>query len=336
MEQNHLRLFYNSLRDEPLTPDNPFYVPYIEGENDLIAQLRTQILWSEAASVNLFTGQRGSGKSTELRRLKQMLEDEGCIVFLADMSEYIHLTKPIEITDFLISIMAALSERVTERFGRDVLSQGYWERLTKFLQTEVGINEMQLKGGPVEIKASLKDDPSFKELLQKGLRGHVARLVRQSQEFVTEVVEFIRRETRDADRKVVYLIDSVEQIRGVGSEAEDVYKSVENLFSGHAGTLSFPLMHIVYTIPPFLIPLAPSIGARLGGGTVYSLPSVHIYDYRTREVDEKGIAVMERILDKRCSRWRDVFDPLQLRRMALSSGGDLRDFFRLMKQCLVK
>lgn len=51
----------------------------------------------------------------------------------------------------------------------------------------------------------------------------------------------------------------------MGGDAEAVYKSVENLFSGHADKLVFPPLHVVYTIPPYLPILAAGIGAFLGG-----------------------------------------------------------------------
>ena len=76
------------------------------------------------------------------------------------------------------------------------------------------------------------------------------------------------RAKRAADRKVVLLVDSVERIRGVGSEAMTVYESVRNLFFGHAEHLRIPLLHVVYTIPPYLSVLAAGAGladGRRGG-----------------------------------------------------------------------
>jgi hypothetical protein len=190
--------------------------------------------------------------------------------------------------------------------------------------------------GKAGISASLKDDPTFKSRLQAHLRGHVARLIRQAHEFATEVVMRIRQQSDDQDKKVVLLIDSVEQIRGIGAEADNVYKSVENLFSGHAESLHLPLLHVVYTIPPYLTPLAPGLGRLLGGGIVCFLPSVHIRE-RDRSPDtKKGLPTMERIIERRYTGWREIFSPAQLQRMALATGGDLRDFFRLVKDCLVK
>ena len=336
-----LKQFYNKLADRPLTPDDPFYVlflPELGGEGDPIAKLATQILWRDAPGVNLLSGQRGSGKSTELRRLKKQLETDGCTVFLCDMRDYMNLTQPVEISDFFISLMGALSTAVAEACGQDPAKMSYWERLTRFLSTEVRLEGFKIDPsfGPakVEITASLKDDPHFKKRLQEQLRGHVARVIRQAHDFCAEAVALVRRHAAEPDRKVVLLVDSVEQIRGVGDEAEGVYRSVVNLFSGHADRLFLPSLEVVYTIPPYLTPLAPHTERYLGGGPVYTLPSVHIRQ-RSGDADKKGLAIMERIVARRCAEWQKVFSNTQLRCLAIASGGDLRDFFRLIRDCLV-
>ena len=185
-----LKVLYNQLQDRPLEPDDPFYVNYLEQQpaHDSIRQLERRIAWSEAASVNLLSGQRGSGKSTELRRLRKYLaEEDSCIVLLCDMRDYLNLNKPIEITDFLISLMVALNLAVIEQYGKNFTNRSYWERLIDFLKKEVNIKDLtlegELPGGKIGISASLKDDPSFKSRLQEHLRGHVSKLVRQAHEF---------------------------------------------------------------------------------------------------------------------------------------------------------
>ena len=229
-------------------------VPFLEkNPGDPIKNLRTKINWSEASSLNLLTGQRGSGKSTEFRRLKMYLEEDGCIVFLCNMQGYLNLTTSIEITDFFISMMGALSIEVKEKYGTDPSQEGFWDRFVKFLSTEVKIKDLSVEAGiegfKTSLTASLKDDPSFRERLQQQSRGHVARLTQQAHEYATIVVNMIRRKENDENKKVVLLLDSIEQIRGVGSDASKVYESVENMFFGHADKLHLPLLHVVYTIP---------------------------------------------------------------------------------------
>lgn len=337
-----LKAFNSSLYDRPLEPEDTCYIPYLEEMKDLgdpIQELFTKISWSEAASVNLLSGQRGSGKSTELRRLRKLLEDDGCVVFLCDMRDYMNLTTPVEITDFFISIMGGLSEAFEAKYGKNPARPGYWERITAFLQSEVEIKEVSLETGndliKAGIKASLKEDPTFRQRLQENLRGHVARLTQQAHEFAVDVVNDVRGRTGDKNKKVVFLIDSVEQIRGVGSDAETVYKSVENLFSAHADKLHLPFLHVVYTIPPYLTPLAPGLGRHLGGGMVSYLPSVHVFK-QDGTPDAKGLSIMKKVVSCRYGSWEEIFSETQLDRMAIATGGDFRDFFRLISGTLIK
>lgn len=325
--------FSNNLEDHPLEPSDSFYYPFLEmTDDDPIAELAGQIRFSQSQSVNLFTGQIGSGKSTEFRRLRKMLSDDGCVVFLLDMRDYMNLTAPVEISDFLISIMAALSEAVEQRFKKSPHHRSYFERLGGVLTSDIKISEIDMSG----IKASLKDDPDFKLQLQQRLRGHVTRIVKDAHHFAQEAVELIREETRDKNKKVVLLIDSVEQLTGVGVEgASEVYKSVENLFSGHANSLQIPMLHIVYTIPPYLTALAQGLGRRLGNNMVCSLPSVHVQT-KEEQADLVGLAVMREFVQRRCSRWQEIFSAAQLDKLAQASGGDVRDFFRLIRNSLIK
>ena len=339
-----LKVLYNQLQDRPLEPDDPFYVNYLEQqpEHDSIRALATRIAWSEAASVNLLSGQRGSGKSTELRRLRKYLQDEdSCIVLLCDMRDYLNLTKPIEITDFLISLMVALNLAVIEHYGKNFTKENYWDRLINFLNAEVEIKGLTLEGalpgGKVGISASLKDDPSFKSQLQIHLRGHVSKLVRQAHEFAGEIVQFIRDQENDPDKKVVLLSDSMEQFRGLGSEASNVYESVADLFCAHADNLQIPLLHVVYTVPPYLNALAPNLGQILGGNPIANLPSVHIRN-RDGSLDKNGLglATLRDMVARRCPDYLSIFTDGQIDDMAEATGGDFRNFFRLLRDCLIR
>ncbi len=247
------------------------------------------------------------------------------------------LTKPIEITDFLISIAGSLSDRIAAdpRFGNQPAYRGYWERLAHFIQTKVEFKEIGLKiEGIADIKASLKNDPDFKQRIQQAARGHVAQIVRDAHEFFADAVKALRSGAGDPHLKVVLIVDSIERIRGVGDEAMKVYDSVRNLFFAHAEHLRIPMLHMVYTVPPYLSILAAGAGALMGGATVRRLVSTHIFKDRSREVDEQGLALMRRVIAKRHLAWAQIFSGEALDRLAVSSGGDLREYFRLIRQCL--
>ena len=130
MDKTELRqktkVFYNALDwNKPVafgdlklveeTVSSDLYVKNLHGAengNDRVSDLAFQIDLQDSAGSYLFTGNRGTGKTTELLRLARMLSDSGCEVLFADMGEYIDLASPLEPSDFLITLMGALSENV--------------------------------------------------------------------------------------------------------------------------------------------------------------------------------------------------------------------------------
>lgn len=317
------------------------YVPSLHGGDgtlDAVQELADQIDFSQSAGAYLFTGNGGTGKTTELMRLARTLEDGGFEVFYVDLLEYLNLTQPVEITDFLISMMGALSEKAKERFNEDVGTAGFFQRVWSFLNTEVTFEEVTLPAGPAELKAALVQTPHFEEELQRRTRGHVQTLVRNAREFALEVVELARRKRIVPDLKVVLIIDSMERLRGVGSpeEIRQVFKSVETLFNSHAERLRFPGLSVVYTIPPYLQALAGGLGRHYAGGRIYALPSVHVYEScpeagASPQVSASGIDKLIAVIARRFPQHGEFFGEEQLRRLAESSGGDLRDFFRMAR-----
>jgi hypothetical protein len=336
--QTALKTLYNALTDRVLEPGDPVYVPQVNAQGvsgtDAIEEIATEIEWQAGGGVCLFTGQRGTGKSTELKRLKQRLESVAITVFYADLSEYVLLTKEIEISDFMVSIAGALSEEITKKYGKSPGDRGYWERFTKFLQTRVDVTELNATIEGVGVKAALKADPDFKRRVQEASRGHVAQITKEAHEFMKEAVEFVRKQEHDDEAKVVLLIDSVERIRGVGEEAMKVFESVRNLFFGHAEALKVPTLHIVYTVPPYLSVLAAGAGHLIGGANTRRLVSTHIFKDRSREPDPNGLKVLQSVVEARFPQWRKLFTPEALDQLAISSGGDLREFFHLIRLCL--
>lgn len=338
-----LRDLYKSLSGRgalPLDPDDPYYVPILQAtpDRDPILMLWQRLEWLESESVNLLTGFRGNGKSTELRRLKQLLEEKsGAKVFLVNMLDFLLMTKPLELSDFVLSLVTALGQAVERDTGLKALTHTYWERLQTFLASEVRLElgfDLKDLGAPAKLGLRLKNEPDFKATVQQHLRGHLSRLIQDAQAYVVELVDQLREQETNPDLKVVLLVDSVEHIRGVGTEATKVHESVVNLFSGQAASLAFPKLHVVYTIPPFLSALSQNLGRNLGGHPIVSWPNVHVR-HKNGHADAGGVEVMRSVIDKRYPAWPEIFPVVDLKGLATCSGGDLRDYFRLVRECVV-
>ena len=350
---NELEQFYKSLTGKgalALEPGDSRYVPLLE-ENDPIEALCRRIKLAESESVHLLTGFRGNGKSTQLKRLKKMLEDKAqCTVFLVDMLDYVLMTKPIDIADFTLSLMAALSFAVSpakeesarsgkpasfvEDYGKLApWAKEFWEKFTNALPTGIEADKLTLKLPAADLALKLKTDQTFKKQIQEHFKGRPTRISDAARQLVVNMVGEIRRQ-KGSDRKVVLLVDSLEQLRGMGEEAQRLYDSVRELFFGQAHNLSFSMLHIVYTVPPYLPVLAPNIGLTLGGNPITGWPNIHVRDQQG-EADKNGLEIMKDIVEKRFAAWTNFMSPELMHKFAGCSGGDIREFFRLLREAAI-
>lgn len=333
-----LKGLYSALREDlPVEHGDKAYVENLNRDDcyDPVAQMASDIDFQEGGGVCLFTGQRGTGKSTELKRLQSVLENEyGCVVLYIDMHEYMLMSKEIEISDFMIMLAGAMSESIERRYGCKPADRGYWERIGAFLQTEIELNEFGGSLAGVDLKASLKSDPDFKLRIQRALRGHLARVIQNAHKFIQDAIQQVRVCESNPTAKVVLIVDSIERMRGSGDEAMRVYDSVRNLFFDHAEHLRIPMLHIVYTVPPYLTVLAPGAGGLMGCAITHRLVSTHVFKDHSRDPDETGLALMREVVARRCADWQSIFMSETLDRLALASGGDVREFFRMIKNLL--
>lgn len=339
---DYRRDFYTALEpSEPLQPDDPRRVTIYgqPGFPDPIADLRESIEWTPLDSVHLFSGFRGTGKSTELLRLADELRGGGALVVMADMREYLNLEDIVDIGHLLMSVAGAFSDALAspELLGKDVQREGWWTRARNFLvRTTVEFPELEATTkalGDAGIKAGLKTDPSLREQLREHLAGSMSAFVKDVRTFMAECVRELRAQ-HGQDARIVLILDSIEQISVQTQNHEDVTESLVRIFSTHASDLRFDDIHLVYTIPPWL-EIANKGLADLYQGT-FTLPCVKVRE-RDGSVCERGIGLLVEVVERREADWRRLFeDETALRRLVLASGGYIRDLFRLLRLCITR
>jgi hypothetical protein len=340
-DRNFLKEFYGNLREEPLDRTDPRYVPLWENEgligSDPVDLMLRSILWTPVESVQLFAGFRGAGKTTELRRLKIQLEDKGYLVVLCDVEDYLNMSTPIDVSDFLIALAGAFGEAVEhdDFLGKNVLREGYWSRFWNFLQTKVKVEELSAEAGGVGVKANLKSDPTFRQRIQEWMAGHLGALVADVRQFFAECILLLKKKYGE-EREVVLLVDSVEHMRGTSVNAEAVQNAVERLFTSHAEQLHLPSLHVVYTIHPYLKVRYANLGALYEPGGVKVLPSVKVRSKETGEAVPAAIAALRGVVDKRGDWQKLLGSDALLERVILASGGHLRDLIRLLREVVLR
>jgi hypothetical protein len=246
---------------DPIEPDDDRYVPIYENlDNDPIDELKVTINLYEVESLQFFSGFRGSGKSTELWRLRRKLEEEGCFVLYADALDYINSAVPLNITELLISIAGAFSDALQAKLGKNIAKEAYWTRLLHYLDTtDVKLEEFGLSAkGTVgvaevsgDIKVALKETASFRQKVQEAMKNRIGELKANVDKFIEDGVKLIHEKKGD-DIKVVFIFDSLEQIRGSLNDEALVIKSVEEVFTQNVHLLKLNYINTIYTVPPWI------------------------------------------------------------------------------------
>ena len=343
-----LKEFFQSLSDQSLDPSDERYVPLYEelglADEDPVKLLSHAIEWT-SGSVQLLSGYRGTGKSTELKRLKARLEepDYDYLVFLCDVEDYLDLSTPIDVSDFLMVVAGMFGETVDE-FLKDKdhgVDGSFWERIHDFLK-QTNVEDVELSaalgtnGASVGIKANLKSSPAFKQRLQEHMAGHLGALVYAVREFIENRVKLLRQ--LYPEREIVLLLDSIEHIRGTLANAEDVYGSVERLFAGHSEKLHLPGLHVIYTVPTYLKIRYPNVDALYEPGGLIVLPAFKLFEQdENRTPVPANFDAMERVIRQRGA-WCRLLgnDRSLLDRLIRNSGGHLRDLLHLLRQVLLR
>ncbi len=313
--------------------DKGRYVAHLQGPRDALGRLKAEISHREGDGVYLFTGQIGSGKSTELLRLKSELSGPMCKVFYCDLEDWLNLNAPIDLSGMLLALVASWVDTVGSLLGKRTPV----ERLTDFLtRTNISLTGINLGAGMGEAKAqlqlALKTDEAFRARLESAIKDNVGSFVRQAHGFVSELVADICPQ----HEKCVLIADSLEKIRGYGDDADKVYETVQRLFLSEGTALRLPGVHVVYSVSPFLLAQNPQLPSILGQGVVVNMPSVHVFQKRSNTLDTEGVKQMTDLVARRYAGWQNFIPPDLLAELIRDCGGDLRDYLRAIKVVLLE
>lgn len=352
-----LKSIYQKLKDQPLEPGDPLYQPVYDmpGCFDPVQLLKTGIDFSDVESMQMFSGFRGSGKTTELKRLRKQLEEDGYIVIYGDALKYLNPAEPIEIADLLIVLAGAFSDALEElRPDVQLVKESYWTRLTHYLtKTEVEVTEANIKteadsvakeliGGVkagVDLKLALRTAPTFRQNLQKFLANRIGELKRQVDKFVEDGVKALR-QLYGGQKQIVFIFDSLEQLRGSLANEKDVIDSVARLFANYSNFLKLPYVHCVYTVPPWLKFAMP------GATNTVMLPSLRQWENDpARSAYQPGWQALRDLLKRRvgAENCAHVFgvpdaqgDHTAADQLIAVCGGHFRDLLLLLREAVVR
>jgi len=149
------------------------------GPDDVKPRLVNSIARSGATPVTrLFTGHRGTGKTTELFRVQQQLrERKNVFVSFLECEQWMDLNdvRPPDLLLQMVRQLVADLKAAGASFAWEKLS-GFFGELRELVSADVQLKDLKLSAGPMEIGLAIRDIPGARAALRKLLEERLPRL----------------------------------------------------------------------------------------------------------------------------------------------------------------
>jgi hypothetical protein len=345
IDRELLKRFFNALpeRAEGGADVSSIYVRRAPDDaHDPVQNIREYIAWDQPGSTYLFSGLRGSGKTTELNRLIAELRDDGVEAFYCDASAYLNLNDPqLTLPELLLTVLAGLSDAVRQRYGKDFLkdTESIWQRTRRFFASNVELKptlKAEAGGVGVEIEATLQENPDFRNELNKFARSS-SQFFDEARKFAAALAELIQQ--RGQCERIVMVVDSLERLSAPTGAESTLFDSLKEVFFNNPAQLQFPAFSVVYSAPPYLHAVLPGVSS--GFTQSFALPNFKVMQ-RPKESDtccqrnQQGIDQMVEIVQRRFPEWRNALSQPVVEHLAWMSGGNVRRYFSLICTTLMK
>lgn len=253
----------------PLQADDPRYVDCtdVRGDEDIVGMLYNSIADSKRALQQLCTGHRGSGKSTELLRLKDRLEKSGFDVICFEADDDLDLNDIIY-SDLLLAVARHIEAFARERnvsledelksierwFSEVVYSQDEWRNIERELQAEASLGIGLPEKIPLvarlfaKLTGQIKTGHAIKQEIRRKLDQKVSDLIENVNTLLRRLQVELRKQQRQG---LVVIVDNLDRL--VLKDLDGGRTSHEALFIEHGEQLRALDCHIIYTVPISMI-----------------------------------------------------------------------------------
>ncbi len=294
---------------------------YVERESKFVNSLKNTFRFTASQPIKvLFSGHIGSGKSSELFKIKQDLENEFLMVYYS-VKEYMNLSG-INTSELMETMANQLKETAVKskvKIGNDILrglenwrSKG---RKIKY-RDEKRSGEAGLGGslGPAKAKGEL--------LSQKGTKTEeIWEQEPDTNELIKSINRLIDLIQNNLNKQVIVIIDDIDKLD---------LADAEELFLRYSRSLTSPNCKIVYTVP---ISLLYSHHYRQFESFFHSTYLLPISKVRNKDgsANKDGIDKIIEVVIRRIPAY--LFAEGILEKIIMASGGIIRDAIRIIQKC---
>lgn len=298
----------------PLQSGDPRYVDCtpVRGNEDVVRELYETIVWSNRKTAQLFTGHRGCGKSTELLRLKDRLEEAGFAVVYFAADDVLGLND-IVYSDVLVAVASQVYLGLSQR-GVDINPELLDETLAWFAEVVYAYESSRaaLAALEAEFKFSVPKLVSpFAQLMAK-ITGQLRTSVESKRQVrrkldpqLSQLIERINLLLLDGQAKLraagqqglVVIIDNLDRIP-YRTLPDAQRNSHDALYIDHGEQLSALHCHLVYTVPiaMFYSTQASILGSIFPDHLI--MPMIKVHD-RHDQPHAPGLVALRDILARR-------------------------------------
>lgn len=323
MKAKNLREALNILDPErPLNTEKELDNYFVERAmcplEDLIPSLRE----TTGHQKVLFTGHRGSGKSTELAQLERLLGNEFFVVRYS-VKNILNLFD-LTYVDVVVSLGLQLFKEATAqkvRVKEEVLSHilDFTKEISK--ETEIAAKAQAGVGAELnflagKLSAKLGTEDATRETVRETVQHRLSDLL--------EAVDMLSREVeKKKRRRMLFIVEDLDKAD---------LATAKHLFYGHATSLLAPLVCVIYTFPTALRHDNDYMQIQSNFPNPYPLPNLRTC-LRDGTPDQEGLVQVREILTKRVE--EALFTSEALNTLVELSGGIPRELIALGRQaCL--
>ena len=326
MKANKLKDVYKNF--DPVVPLSSNSEFYVERKDSPLDEIKEYLLRENQSELKiLFSGHRGSGKSTELNQL--MADDDIQIRYFIthySVREVLDLAS-LDYVDLLFSIGAEIYSKAND------LGLIYDNELLKKLESFCNIIDKETEKGfniGVEAGISTNHVDSLARILPKlrfeytNRRKIRKRLQSRMPEMIGIINEIIGEVKSKSGNDILVAIDDLDK--------PDL-KTAEQLFYHRQTSLTQIKCNIIYTIPIALCYSQNYNQVKQAFTDSFILPNVSI-NHKDHSANESGRRLMEELVEKRMS--LDLIDMEALKHAIEMSGGVFRQMVHIINKSAAK
>jgi len=317
----------------------------VRGHADIVRRMAGKIRLSDGPTCQVLAGHRGSGKSTELGRLRQSLQqadddDRPYFTILVRADDELD-RNDIDFPDVLIALVRQLAQQLRDEAGIELRPGFFKDRLAQFktiLGSEIAIDEVTLDAGMAQLTATLKNSPDARAEIRRALEPNLNRWLNAANDVIGDAIVQLKGKGYQG---LVIMVDDLDKM--ITRPHDDAgCTTTEYLFIHRSAQLRSFKCHLIYTLPIDLAYSHHEANIKmLYGGQLPVLPMTKIMTPPPgSEIYEPGMEKFREIIRARLSSVKahdsDLFESDEIRDQLIElTGGQPTELMSQIREALV-